>query len=314
MKRSDLTLGTLAFGGKLDERAAADVVRRCLDEGITAFDTANIYNSGDAERVLGTALGPVRDRVRIATKVGSPDGPELEPGQAPLTPRAVRAAIDASLRRLGTDYVDLYYLHRPDYATPVEDTLGTLAELVEQGKVRSLGHSNFASWQACEMHLLARQHGWHPMDTSQQMYNMLARRLEEEYLPFARQYAVSTLAYNPLAGGLLSGRYRQGQDPGPDSRFAGSLYRRRYWNGAQLDAVAALASVASEAGMTLVEMSLRWLRSRTGVDGIVLGASSLRQVQENLSAFDRGVLDHEVVQRIDDITSPLHGVAPSYNR
>ncbi|MGH3096159.1 MAG: aldo/keto reductase [Streptosporangiales bacterium] len=314
MNRSDLSLGTMSFGSKLDQRAAADVVRHCLDAGVTAFDTANIYNGGEAERVLGAVVGPVRDRVRIATKVGSPDGPETERGQAPLSPCAVRAAIDGSLRRLGTDYVDLYYLHRPDYATPIVDTLGVLDELVQEGKVRSLGDSNFAAWQACEIQLLARQHDWRPVGTSQQMYNMLARRLEDEYLPFARQYGVSTLVYNPLAGGLLSGRHRQGQEPDPGSRFAGSLYRQRYWNDTQLDAVAGLQRIASDAGMSLVEMSMRWLRSRTGVDGIVLGASSLGQLEENLAAADRGPLDTDVLQRIDDVTGALHGVAPSYNR
>jgi aryl-alcohol dehydrogenase-like predicted oxidoreductase len=313
-RAESITIGTLAFGAKIDQSQAAEIVHRSLDAGVTKFDTANIYNAGRSEEILGRILTPFRDRVQIATKVGSPSGPELANNEAPLSRNAIRKAVDASLRRLNTDYIDLYYLHRPDWATPIEETLETLDELVRGGKVRAVGQSNFAAWQGCEMLCLAERNGWPRVGVAQQMYNLLARRLEDEYLPFARRFTVSTVAYNPLAGGLLTGKYRPDREPEPGSRFAQALYRQRYWNRTQLEAVEALREVASDAGVTLMELSLRWLWSRPGVDGVIVGASSLPQLEENLSSLQGPALGQEVEERVDEVWKRLGGVAPPYNR
>lgn len=309
-----ITLGTLAFGAKADQSQAAEMVHRSLDAGVTMFDTANIYNAGRSEEILGHILKPFRDRVQIATKVGSPAGPELADNEAPLSRKAIHKAVDASLRRLDTDYIDLYYLHRPDWATPIEETLEALDELVRGSKVRAVGQSNFAAWQGCEMLCLAERNGWPRVGVAQQMYNLLARRLEEEYLPFAQRFTVSTFVYNPLAGGLLTGKYRPDREPKPGSRFAQALYHQRYWNRTQIEAVEALRAIARDAGMTLMELSLCWLWSRPGVDGVIVGASSLSQLEENLSALQGPVLGTEVEERIDEVWNQLRGVAPPYNR
>lgn len=313
-RAKSITLGTLAFGAKINQSQATEMVHRSLDAGVTMFDTANVYNAGRSEEILGRVLTPFRDRVQIATKVGSPAGPELANNEDPLSRKAIHKAVDASLQRLNTDYIDLYYLHRPDWATPIEETLETLDELVRAGKVRTVGQSNFAAWQGCEMLCLAERNGWPRVGVAQQMYNLLARRLEEEYLPFAQRFTVSTVVYNPLAGGLLTGKYRSDREPQPGSRFAQALYHQRYWNRTQLEAVEALHKIAHDAGMTLMELSLRWLWSRPGVDGVIVGASSLSQLEENLSALHGPALGLEIEERLDEVWNGLHGVAPPYNR
>lgn len=313
MLTGKLVLGTMTFGSQVGETEAARMVDRCLEAGITMFDTANAYNGGASEEILGRVLAGRRNEVSLATKAFNRmgDGPDDQG----LAPAAIGKAIDASLRRLNTDHVDLYYLHQPDWSTPIEQTLQALDDLVQAGKVRVPAASNYAAWQLCEMVALAQRHGWTPIRVSQQRYNLLNRRLEAKYAAFSQRFGVTDIVYNPLAGGLLTGKHRADSRPAAGSRFAQQAYRDRYWNEVHFAAVAELAAVAEEAGLTLPELAFRWLLSRPLVDAVLLGASTLAQLDANLAACDGPAPDEETVRACDAVWERwLRGAAPAYNR
>jgi 1-deoxyxylulose-5-phosphate synthase len=309
---SRVCLGTMTFGSQADADTAGRMVADSLEAGVNFFDTANVYNRGVSEQILGKALGVRRKDVILASKAAARmgDGP-LDAG---LSRGALLKAAEDSLRRLGTDYLDVYYLHWPDYSVPLEETLAAMDELVRAGKVRQPASSNYASWQVCRMLSIAQRNGYAPAAVSQPMYNLVARGLEQEYLPMARELGVSTMAYNPLAGGLLTGKHRQ-EAPIPGTRFDGNkLYQERYWNEAQFDAVERLAEIARDAGRSLVGLSLAWLLHHTPVDGVILGASRPEQLRENLAAADAGPLPEDAVSACDAVWAVLRGPAPKYNR
>jgi 1-deoxyxylulose-5-phosphate synthase len=311
LKVSRLSFGTMPFGSQADQTASSRLVDRCLDAGINFFDTANMYNQGKAETVLGTALGDRRGRVVLASKVRCKMG-EDESG---LSRAAIVKALEASLRRLGTDYLDLYYLHWPDYGVPIEETLGAMDELVRAGKVRYPAVSNFAAWQVCEILWLAEKRGTAPPRVSQPMYNLLARAIEEEYLPFCRRFGVAVIPYNPLAGGLLTGKHSADRGPLAGTRFdSNPLYQGRYWHPEYFQAVEELRQIAREAGKNLLELSFRWLLDQPQVDSIILGASRLEQLDENLKACASAPLDAATRARCDAVWKRLRGVTPQYNR
>lgn len=309
---SRLVGGTMTFGDQTAPDVAAQMIDRCRDAGINLFDTANAYNNGESEKILGQLLEPIRDHVLIATKVGNPMG--TDPDDRGLHRTAIRRAIEASLTRLRTDRVDLYYLHQPDWDTPIEETLGALSELVDEGKVRAIGVSNYAAWQIAEMRCLAERDGLPAVHISQPQYNLLSRRIEEEYAACSQRYALTDIVYNPLAGGLLTGKHQPGRAPEPGGRFAKKQYRDRYWNETQFEAVARLQAVAHQAGMSLLELAFRWLWSQPVVDAILLGASRMDQLEQNLDAAAGPELDDETMARCDDVWHTLRGAAPAYNR
>ncbi|MBA2317351.1 MAG: aldo/keto reductase [Euzebyales bacterium] len=309
----EVVFGAMTFGSQVDEVEAADMVAACRDAGITMFDTANSYNGGASEEILGRAVKPFRDEVTIATKVGNPvreDGVAV----AGLSRTAIRAAVQGSLRRLGTDRIDVYYLHRPDRDTPISESLEALEELVRESKVGHTAQSNYAAWQITEMRCLAERNGWPRMGISQPMYNLLARRVEAEYEACSERLGLTNVVYNPLAGGLLTGKHRLEAQPANGARFSQETYRDRYWNAAQFRAVERLRDVADLAGLTLVELSLRWLLGRPLVDAVLLGASSLEQLRANLDALDGPPLDDDTLAACDDVWAGLEGAAPHYNR
>ena len=231
---SRLVLGTMTFGSQVDQQTATAMVARSMDAGINHFDTANAYNGGDSERILGRALGSRRNEVLIATKVFNPMGEG--PNDRGLSASAVRKAIDASLRRLGTDYVDLYYLHQPDHSVPLEETLEAMSDLVQVGKVRHVAASNYAAWQMCQMSHLSAERAWSPVRVSQSMYNLISRSLDDECVAFLQAYRLATIVYNPLAGGLLTGKHRRESAVAEGSRFTNPQYRERYWTARQFSA------------------------------------------------------------------------------
>lgn len=313
LKVSRLSFGTMPFGSQADEAASRRMVDRCLDAGINFFDTANMYNLGKAETILGKALAGRRDKVILATKVRNKMGEA--PDEAGLSRAAIHKAMDASLRRLGTDYVDLYYLHWPDYDVPIEETLAAVDELVRAGKVRYPAVSNYAAWQVCEILWAAEKHHLQPPHISQPMYNLLARGIEEEYLPFCKEFEIAVIPYNPLAGGLLTGKHSPAKGPIEGTRFdKNQLYLGRYWHSDYFDAVDELRAIAKEAGKTLIELSLQWLLSRPQVDSVILGASRLEQLEENLKASEGGALDPATLERCDAVWKRLRGITPKYNR
>jgi aryl-alcohol dehydrogenase-like predicted oxidoreductase len=318
LKHTDLTVsrasfGTMTFGSQTDEATARRMIDRCFDAGVNFFDTANVYNKGQAEIVLGKALAGRRDKVILATKVRNKMGDG--PAESGLSAPAIYKAIEASLQRLGTDYVDVYYLHAPDYETPIEETLVAMEDLVTAGKVRYAAVSNYAAWQIAEMHCISTQHNLRPPYISQPMYNLLARAIEEEYVPFTKRYGVSIVPYNPLAGGLLTGKYMKERKPIPGGRFHDNqLYQGRYWHDDYFAAVEELERIGREAGRSLVELSLQWLLTQPHVDSVILGDSRMEQLEENLQACEGPPLDESILARCDEVWKRLRGITPKYNR
>jgi 1-deoxyxylulose-5-phosphate synthase len=313
LKMSRLSLGSMTFGSQVDEQTAGRMVDLAIEAGINSFDTANIYNGGRAEEFLGAALRGRRDKVILASKVRGKTGEgKLDQG---LSADAIEKAFDASLKRLKTDYLDIYYLHQPDYDVPIEETLAAMENLIRSGKVRYLAVSNYAAWQTAEIHCISAAHGYQAPRISQLMYNLLARGIEDEYLPFSARFGVGIVAYNPLAGGLLSGKYRGAHDQKLGGRFDNDrMYQDRYWHQDYFAAVDDLAAIALAVGISLTELSLRWLLSRTQVASVLLGASRIEQLQENLNCCERPQLHHDALDHCDNVWKRLRGITPKYNR
>ncbi|MEU6132176.1 aldo/keto reductase [Saccharopolyspora sp. NPDC047091] len=312
---SRLVLGTMTFGDTVDADGAARMLDAALEAGITGVDTANGYAGGATEEILRELLPGRRDRIVLATKAGMPHPDAGE--HSPLSAAGLRASVEGSLRRLGVDRIDLFYLHQPDRAAPLTETLGTVAELVAEGKIDSLGVSNYAAWQIAEVDHVADQVGAPRPAVAQQLYNLLARRIEAEYAEFAETTGLHTVVYNPLGGGLLTGRHRFDQDPAGgrfgDSRLA-EMYRKRYWDAALFEAVDRLAAIADGAGLALTELSLRWLLGRPATGALLLGGSRVEHLQANIAAAEAGPLPADVVAACDEVGAALNGPMPAYNR
>ncbi|MDH6630113.1 aryl-alcohol dehydrogenase-like predicted oxidoreductase [Streptomyces sp. LBL] len=312
---SRLVLGTMTFGDTVDRAGAADMLATALEAGITGVDTANGYAGGESERILAGLLPAHRERIVLATKAGMPHPDQGE--HAPLSAPGLRAALDGSLKRLGTDRVDLFYLHQPDRTTPLAETLATVAEFVAEGKVLALGVSNYAAWQIAELVRVADEVGAPRPVLAQQLHNLLARRIEEEYVEYAAVTGLRTMVYNPLGGGLLTGRHRYEKAPEGgrfgDSRLA-DMYRQRYWDPRLFDAVAELSRVAEGAGIPLAELALRWLLDRASTDALLLGGSQTGHLHANLVAAQAGPLPADVTAACDEVGAGLRGPMPAYNR
>jgi 1-deoxyxylulose-5-phosphate synthase len=302
----------MTFGGQTDEATGVRMVDRCLDSGVNFFDTANVYNGGASEIILGKALKGRREGVVLASKVRGKMGDA--PDQQGLSAAAIHRGIDESLHRLQTDYLDLYYLHLPDYQTPLEETLEAMQVLVKSGKIRHVAASNYAAWQMCQMWGISERHSWQPVRISQPMYNLLARGIEQEFLPFAKEFGIATVCYNPLAGGLLTGKHSIAS-PLEGSRFdKNRMYLDRYWHSQDFDAVEAVREISRRAGRSMVSVSLNWMLHHTAATSVILGASRLEQLEENLAAVKEGPLDAETIAALDQVWERLRGVTPKYNR
>lgn len=305
-----LGLGAMTFGDQVDLPVARVLVEQAVDAGALMIDTANVYASGRSEALLGEVLPTLRDRVVVATKVGIPTS---EGDTSPLAPHRIREEIEASLRRLRTDHVDLYYLHQPDRSTPFEESLSAMASLIDEGKVRAWGVSNFAAWQISELRHVALDLGMPPPSFAQQQYNLVSRRIEDEYTEFARMAGVGTVVYNPLAGGMLTGKHLGSAEP-VDGRFSSPMYRERYWNAQVHGAVQRLRELADELGLSLVQLALRWLLSGDVATSVLLGASRPEHLAENLAAASDEPLDAQTLDVCDSVWATLRGAAPAYNR
>ena len=309
---SRVCLGTMTFGSQVDESAAAGMVAAALDAGVNFVDTANVYNGGKAEEILGRVLEGRRDEVVLASKVGIKvgDGPD----DVGLSRAAIEKGVESSLRRLRTDRLDVFYLHQPDYATPPDETLEAVDRLVKAGKVLHLGASNYAAWQVTQLRWLADKADRPPLRVVQPPYNLLARGADPELVPACRALGVGLVAYNPLAGGLLTGKH-PADGPLAGSRFERMpTYKDRYWHPANLAAVRELAAVAAAEGRSLVGLALGWVLHHSPVDCVIVGASRADQLAENLAAAGRGPLSPEAVAACDRVWAALRGSSPAYHR
>jgi len=310
---SRVCVGTMTFGGQTDEQTAASMIDLCLDNQVNFIDTANKYQEGVTEEILGRLLRDRRDQVVLASKVFGKMGEG--PDESGLSRPAILRAVDDSLRRLRTDFLDIYYLHQPDQQVPLEETLAAMDLLVRQGKVRCVGASNYASWQVAQALWLADQNGYQPLSVMQPMYNLLARGIEQEFLPMSEQFGLATVAYNPLAGGLLTGKHDVEQPPQSGTRFDGNQqYLDRYWSSANFDVVNRLRAIAGSCGRTPVSLSIGWLMHHTAIDCVILGASQLGHLEQNLQACSEGPLPLETVAACDELWQQLRGASPQYNR
>jgi aryl-alcohol dehydrogenase-like predicted oxidoreductase len=317
LPHTDLTVsracfGAMTFGGQTDEPTARRMVDTCIDRGINFFDTANAYTKGQSEVILGNVLKGRRDKVILASKVGMTNG--FPADASPLSKQSVLANIDATLQRLQTDYLDLYYMHLPDYKAGIEETLAAFDEVVRAGKVRYPATSNFAAWQVLEAISISEKRGYKPPYVSQPMLNLLARGIEQEYVPFCRKYGVSMIVYNPLAGGMLTGKQHRDR-PIAGTRFDNNqMYLDRFWHPAYFDAVDEVQKVAQKTGRSAIDLAFNWLLYHTPTDVVLIGASKMEQLEQNLEVFDRGGLDSETVAALDGVWQNLRGVTPKYNR
>ena len=283
---SRVGLGCNNFGGRVDFEDTRAVVDAALDAGVAFFDTANIYGgSGGSERMLGEILEGRRDQVVLATKFGKDMGDGATSRGAP---EYVQQALDASLERLRTDHVDLYYMHEPDPTTPIEETLGTLDELVRAGKVRAIGCSNFSAAEVAEADRAARDRGLTRFVAVQNYYNVLRRDDDEDVLPLCRELGIAYVPYFPLASGLLTGKYRRGEPAPEGTRLAG-----RSIDDATYDRVEALARFAEERGHTLLELAVSALASTAGVPSVIAGATTPEQVRANAAAVGWRLSDED---------------------
>jgi aryl-alcohol dehydrogenase-like predicted oxidoreductase len=289
-------VGCNNFGRRIDEGRAKEVVDAAFEVGATLFDTADLYGSGASEEFLGKALRSRRDEAVIVSKFGMRTPPDGLSGGDPAW--AVRACED-SLTRLATDRIDVYLIHTPDDSTPIADTLTAMSHLVDEGKVREIGCSNFSAEQLEEAEEAAKEKGVRRFVTVQNEYSLLAREAREEVLPACRKLGLSFMPYFPLASGLLTGKYRKGQPPPPGTRLAGR--GDELMNDERLDLVERLKAFAEQRGHTILELAMSWLASQPEIATVIAGATSAEQIRANAEAVEAWRLGEDEFAELDDL-------------
>ena len=306
---SPLCLGAMMFGawGNTDHEDSIAIIHAALDAGVNFIDTADVYSRGESEEIVGKALaGGRRDSVVLATKAHGKMHDD-DPNQFGNSRRWIVEEVENSLKRLKTDRIDLYQIHRPEPDTDIDQTLGALSDLVAAGKVRTIGSSTFPAWQIVQAQWAAEKRGRERFMCEQPPYSMLIRSVEKDVLPVCEQYGMGVIPWSPLAGGWLSGRYNKGGDSPADSRRAQMLPSRYDMslpgNQAKLEAAQALGELAQEAGMTLIEMALAFVTSHPAVSAAIIGPRTMEQLQSQLPALE-SKLGADVLDRIDEIVPP----------
>jgi aryl-alcohol dehydrogenase-like predicted oxidoreductase len=313
---SKFCLGAMMFGawGETDHGKSIEIIHRALDAGINFIDTADVYSRGESEEIVGKALAGRRDDVILATKVhGCPMGDD--PNQQGSSRRWIIREVEDSLRRLNTDWIDLYQVHRPRTDTDIEETLGALSDLVHQGKVRYIGSSTFPASQIVEAQWVARDRHLQRFVTEQPPYSILVRAVEGDVLPTCARHGMAVMSYSPLAGGWLSGRWRK--DAGQQSSSRSSRLPERFdlslpANQHKLDAVEQLARLAEDAGITLIQLAIAFVLNHPAITAPIIGPRTMEQLESQLAAADV-VLDEAVLDRIDEIVPPGTTINPVDN-
>jgi aryl-alcohol dehydrogenase-like predicted oxidoreductase len=314
---SKLCLGAMMFGawGERDHDESVRIIHAALDAGINFIDTADVYSAGESEEIVGKALKNRRDGVVLATKLYMPIGDDTDPNRRGTSRRWIVQEVENSLRRLGTDWIDLYQVHRPTPETDLEETLGALSDLVHQGKVRYLGHSTYPASRIVEAQWLARDRHLQRFVTEQPPYSILARGIEAEVLPVCLQYGMGVLSWSPLQGGWLTGRYRKGVDiQGPVSQARQRLVQRYDLslpeNQRKLEAAEELAQLAEETSASLIEMAIAFVLRHPAITAAIIGPRTMEQLKGQLPAADV-TLSEDVLDRIDQIVPPGINLNPA---
>ncbi|MDX1993051.1 MAG: aldo/keto reductase [bacterium] len=319
VKVSPLCLGCMNFGGRTDEATATEIIHTALDSGLNFVDTANVYGHdpadhyvgrGRSEEIVGRALKGKRGDVFLATKMYFPMVRDMR--LMGSSRRNIIAECEASLRRLQTDYIDLYQMHHPSNEVPIDETLRALDDLVRSGKVRYIGSSSFAAWQFVESLWVAKEYGLNRFVCEQPAYHLLDRRLEREFVPMAQTYNIAIIPWSPTAGGFLSGKYRRGEPVPLDSRFA------VFWKGQAerltdpiFDVLEALEALATEKGCSVYHLALAWCAQQPGITSPIIGPRTVEQLTDSLKALEV-VLTEDDLNRIDQIAPPGRATLPYY--
>jgi aryl-alcohol dehydrogenase-like predicted oxidoreductase len=307
IKVSPYCLGAMMFGalGNPDHDDCIRIVHKALDAGVNFIDTADRYSRGESEEIVGKALKGRRDTVVLATKVHGPMGED--PNQQGNSRRWIMQAVDASLRRLQTDHIDLYQIHRPSPETDIEETLSALTDLLRAGKVRAIGSSTFPASEIVQAQWVAERRGLARFRTEQPPYSILNRSTEREVLPLCQSYGMGALVWSPLAKGMLTGRYRKGQ-PLPDSLRV-KVFREQMADERNLDAVEQLIPIAEAAGLTLTHMGLAFVMAHPGVTSAIIGPRTMQQLDDLLAGADV-VLGDDILDQIDRVVAPGTDAGP----
>jgi len=325
LKVSAICLGTMTYGQQIDEDKASELIKSAFDAGVIFFDTSDAYTDGRSEEILGKALKGVRHSVVLATKVRGRTGPDVN--EIGLSRKHIMKAVEGSLSRLKTDYIDLYYAHAPDHCTPVEETLRAMDDLVHQGKVRYIGGSNYHAWNFCKSLWVSDLHNLARFECMQPPYNLITRYIEHELLPLCASEKVGVCVFNPLAGGLLTGKHDLRKQPAEGTRFSlgylvqrgrvpvgsfgrsnqgaestappelaglGEIYYTRYWTEKNFEAVARLNQIAQENGRSLAQFALAWVLNNVTITSAITSATSLKQLEENVGAAEVNLSPEEL--------------------
>ena len=281
---SSLCMGTMTFGREADKAASKDIFNHCRNAGINFFDCANVYNEGRAESILGELISDCRNELVINSKFGSPMGTGYNAQGG--SRRHLISSLEASLKRLNTEYIDIYFLHRFDEHTPLEETLRALDDVVAQGKVRYTGVSNFAAWQIAKALGISACNGWISFDCIQPMYNLIKRQAEVEILPLARSEKIGVITYNPLGGGILSGKYSTDRQAGSARLADDDMYQKRYGEDWMSDTTQRFIRFAEEHGYHPVSLAVAWVSHHPAVTAPILGARNVDQLEDALRSVD----------------------------
>ncbi|GHU07740.1 voltage-gated potassium channel [Betaproteobacteria bacterium] len=345
LKVSAFCLGTMMLGKQVDEPESIRIIQKAVDEGINFIDTADMYANTVTEQIIGKAIKGMRDSLVLASKAGHirklgakygeqvvagpidlarprafkpwPGGEGIGPNDMGLSRKHMMQSVEGSLKRLGTDYLDIFYAHMPDYDTPLDETLRAMDDLVRQGKVRYLGCSNFRAFQLCKALWLSDKHNLARWDIIQPPFNLLARDIEYELLPLCLEEGVGIASFSPMAAGFLSGKHEKGKPPTEGTRFAmgkqGFVYQQKFWNDLDFNAVEKLGKIAKDHGHSLSQFALAWILNKKGITSIVSGATSVEQLLENMKAV--GVrLSQEALEACDAVWDDLHPPRLFYGR
>jgi len=309
LKVSELCFGTMTFGGRgrhkiigeVDQKEADTLVGMAIEAGINFFDTADVYSEGLSEEISGKALGSHRKDVVLATKVRARMGPG--PNDVGLSRHHIIEGCEASLKRLGTDYIDLYQVHSFDPITPVEETLRALDDLVRQGKVRYIGCSNFTGWQLMKALAISEKHNWEKYVSLQALYSLLARELENELVPLCLDWGLGILVYSPLGGGFLTGKYRKGKPIPEGTRLGGSMDNLSFNQEKGFEIIEQLDLIGKQHNASVAQVALNYLLNKQGVTSVIIGSRNLEQLTDNLKTVDWEMTSEET-NRLEELTQP----------